>query len=164
MRFTIGCSTNDLSSPHPEPLGFRMVPIRTRCWTRSGSGHRRSTERLSHSTEPKIAAIGEPPPLAANGDLASGLYRIVWVLLPRRTANDLSKFFERPNSGLRKSSSAKLKASSGCRDDRPSHATSWRQSLYRGCRTLPSADFARYSISASSSGSTQMPLCAIRFV
>jgi hypothetical protein len=30
-----------------------------------------------------------------------------------------------------------------------------------GCRTLPSADFARYSTSACSSGSTQMPLRAI---
>jgi hypothetical protein len=28
---------------------------------------------------------------------------------------------------------------------------------------LPSADFARYSISARSFGSTQMPLCAIHF-
>ena len=33
-----------------------------------------------------------------------------------------------------------------------------------GCRTFPSADFARYSISASSFGSTQMPLCATRFL
>ncbi len=36
-----------------------------------------------------------------------------------------------------------------------------RGPLKTGCRTLPSADFARYSISASSSGSTQMPRCAI---
>ncbi|SFV19474.1 Aldo/keto reductase family protein [Bradyrhizobium arachidis] len=35
--------------------------------------------------------------------------------------------------------------------------------LKKGCRTLPSADLARYSISASNFGSTQMPLCAIRF-
>src|SRR3954454_2869836 len=38
-----------------------------------------------------------------------------------------------------------------------------RRPLKNGCRTLPSADFALYSISASSSGSTQMPLCAIFF-
>src|ERR1700704_2832908 len=36
-----------------------------------------------------------------------------------------------------------------------------RRPLKNGCRTFPSADFARYSISASSSGSTQIPLCAI---
>jgi hypothetical protein len=30
-----------------------------------------------------------------------------------------------------------------------------------GWRTLPSADFARYSISASNDGSTQMLRCAI---
>lgn len=29
---------------------------------------------------------------------------------------------------------------------------------------FPSADFARYSISARSFGSTQLPLCAMRFV
>jgi hypothetical protein len=33
----------------------------------------------------------------------------------------------------------------------------------KGCRTLPSEDLARYSISASSFGSTQMALCAILF-
>jgi hypothetical protein len=36
------------------------------------------------------------------------------------------------------------------------------QPLKNGCRTFPSADFARYSISARSFGSTQMPLCPIR--
>ena len=36
-----------------------------------------------------------------------------------------------------------------------------RKPLKNGWRTLPSADFARYSISANSSGSTQMPRCAI---
>src|SRR6478735_4291637 len=44
------------------------------------------------------------------------------------------------------------------------HHKSSRKPLKKGCRTLPSADFARYSISASSSGSTQMPLCAMRLV
>src|ERR1700709_471491 len=33
-----------------------------------------------------------------------------------------------------------------------------------GGPAFPSADFARYSISASSFGSTQMPLCATRFL
>jgi hypothetical protein len=36
-----------------------------------------------------------------------------------------------------------------------------RMPLKNGWRTLPAADFARYSISASSDGSTQMPRCAI---
>src|SRR3954467_11135110 len=40
----------------------------------------------------------------------------------------------------------------------PLRQRSSRSPLKNGCRTLPSADFARYSISASSSGSTQMPL------
>ena len=44
------------------------------------------------------------------------------------------------------------------------HHRSSRRPLKNGWRTLPSADLARYSISASSSGSTQMPLCAIRLV
>src|SRR5258708_23093118 len=35
--------------------------------------------------------------------------------------------------------------------------------LKNGCRTLPSADLARYSISASNDGSTQTPRCAIFF-
>jgi hypothetical protein len=43
------------------------------------------------------------------------------------------------------------------------HPRSTRRPLKKGWRTLPSADFARYSISASSSGSTQMPRCAIRY-
>ncbi len=38
------------------------------------------------------------------------------------------------------------------------------QSLEEGCRTLPSADFARYSISVRSFGSTQIPLCKMRLV
>ncbi|MGY3464448.1 hypothetical protein ACVWWR_004290 [Bradyrhizobium sp. LM3.2] len=38
------------------------------------------------------------------------------------------------------------------------------QAPKNGCRTFPSPDFARYSISASSFGSTQVPLCAILFV
>ena len=42
----------------------------------------------------------------------------------------------------------------------PTHKSS-RMPLKKGWRTLPSADFARYSISASSDGSTQMPRCAI---
>src|SRR6478735_1798915 len=37
-----------------------------------------------------------------------------------------------------------------------------RTPLKNGCLTFPSADFARYSISASISGSTQVPLCAMR--
>jgi hypothetical protein len=37
-----------------------------------------------------------------------------------------------------------------------------RNPLKNGCLSFPSADFARYSISASSFGSTQMPLWAIR--
>jgi hypothetical protein len=45
---------------------------------------------------------------------------------------------------------------------RPSHKSS-RTPLKNGWRTFPSADLARYSISASSFGSTQMPLWAIRF-
>jgi hypothetical protein len=40
----------------------------------------------------------------------------------------------------------------------------FRRPRKNGCRTFPLADFARYSISASSFGSTQMPLCAIRFL
>jgi hypothetical protein len=36
-----------------------------------------------------------------------------------------------------------------------------RMPLKNGWRTLPSADFARYSISASNDGSTQKPRCAI---
>jgi hypothetical protein len=43
----------------------------------------------------------------------------------------------------------------GC--GRYAHRSS-RRPLNNGCRTLPSADLARYSISASNSGSTQMPL------
>src|SRR3954447_3928718 len=39
-----------------------------------------------------------------------------------------------------------------------------RRPLKKGWRTFPSADLARYSIPARSSGSTQMPLCAIRLV
>ena len=39
-----------------------------------------------------------------------------------------------------------------------------RRPLKNGWRTFPAADLARYSISASNSGSTQMPLCAIRLV
>jgi len=40
-----------------------------------------------------------------------------------------------------------------------------RQALEKmGWRTFPSADLARHSISASNSGSTQIPLCAIRLV
>jgi hypothetical protein len=42
----------------------------------------------------------------------------------------------------------------------PAHKSS-RMPLKKGWRTLPSADFARYSISANSDGSTQMPRCAI---
>jgi hypothetical protein len=42
------------------------------------------------------------------------------------------------------------------------HHKSSRNPLKNGWRTFPSTDFARYSISASSFGSTQMPLCAIR--
>ena len=42
------------------------------------------------------------------------------------------------------------------------HYRSSRRALKNGCRTFPSADFARYSISASSFGSTQMPLWAMR--
>jgi hypothetical protein len=42
----------------------------------------------------------------------------------------------------------------------PAHKSS-RMPLKKGWRTLPSAGFARYSISASSDGSTQMPRCAI---
>jgi hypothetical protein len=42
----------------------------------------------------------------------------------------------------------------------PAHRSS-RIPLKKGWRTLPSADFARYSISASSEGSTQMPRSAI---
>jgi hypothetical protein len=37
------------------------------------------------------------------------------------------------------------------------YSRSSRRPLKNGCRTLPSADFARYSISASNEGSTQMP-------
>jgi uncharacterized LabA/DUF88 family protein len=44
------------------------------------------------------------------------------------------------------------------------HHRSSRSPLKNGCRTLPSADFARYSISASSSGSTQMPRWAMRLL
>jgi hypothetical protein len=44
------------------------------------------------------------------------------------------------------------------------HHRSSRRPLKNGWRTFPSADLARYSISASSFGSTQMPLCAIRLV
>ena|ERR1700722_14355667 len=43
------------------------------------------------------------------------------------------------------------------------HHRSSRKPLKNGCRTFPSADFALYSISANSFGSTQMPLWAIRF-
>src|SRR6478736_5673463 len=42
------------------------------------------------------------------------------------------------------------------------HHKSSRKPLKKGCLTLPSADFARYSISASSSGSTQIPRWAMR--
>src|SRR5450631_3463375 len=42
----------------------------------------------------------------------------------------------------------------------PAHKSS-RIPLKNGWRTLPSADFARYSISASNDGSTQTPRCAI---
>ena len=38
-----------------------------------------------------------------------------------------------------------------------------RKPLKKGCRTLPSADMARYSISANNFGSTQMPLWPTRF-
>jgi hypothetical protein len=38
-----------------------------------------------------------------------------------------------------------------------------RSPLNTGCRALPSADLALYSISAMSAGSTQMPRCAILF-
>src|SRR5438105_98185 len=41
------------------------------------------------------------------------------------------------------------------------HYRSSRRPLKNGCRTFPSADFARYSISASNDGSTQIPRCAI---
>ena len=44
-------------------------------------------------------------------------------------------------------------------DDR-FHHKSCRMPLKNGGRSLPSADFALYSISATSDGSTQMPLCA----
>src|SRR2546423_9633327 len=44
------------------------------------------------------------------------------------------------------------------------HQRSSRMPLKTGCRTLPSADFSRYSISASNSGSTHIPRCAIFFV
>jgi hypothetical protein len=46
----------------------------------------------------------------------------------------------------------------------PLHYRSSRRPLKKGCRTLPSSDLARYSISAFSCGSTQMPLCAMRLV
>src|SRR5581483_7798906 len=42
------------------------------------------------------------------------------------------------------------------------HHKSSRRPRKKGWRTFPSADFARYSISARSLGSTQMPLCAMR--
>jgi hypothetical protein len=38
-----------------------------------------------------------------------------------------------------------------------------RKPLKKGCRTLPSADMARYSISANNFGSTQMSLWPTRF-
>jgi hypothetical protein len=41
------------------------------------------------------------------------------------------------------------------------HHRSSRMPLKNGCRTFPSADFARYSISASNDGSAQTPRCAI---
>jgi hypothetical protein len=41
------------------------------------------------------------------------------------------------------------------------HHRSSRIPVKNGCRNLPSADFARYSISASSDGSTQIPRWAI---
>jgi hypothetical protein len=44
------------------------------------------------------------------------------------------------------------------RSDRIHHKSS-RRPRKNGCRTFPSADFARYSISARNLGSTQMPLC-----
>jgi hypothetical protein len=44
----------------------------------------------------------------------------------------------------------------------PVHKSS-RKPLKNGCRTFPSADLARYSISARSCGSTQWALCAIFF-
>lgn len=44
------------------------------------------------------------------------------------------------------------------------HHRSSRRPRKNRCLTFPSADFARYSISASSFGSTQMRLCTIRFV
>src|SRR5882762_9444866 len=43
----------------------------------------------------------------------------------------------------------------------PTAHRSSRTPLKKGWRTLPSADFARYSISANSDGSTQMPRCTI---
>src|SRR4051794_12792750 len=44
------------------------------------------------------------------------------------------------------------------------HPKSSLNPLKNECRNFPSALFSRYSISASSSGSTQMPRCAMRFV
>ncbi len=44
------------------------------------------------------------------------------------------------------------------------HPRSSRTPLKNGWRSLPSADFARYSTSASNCGSTQMPLWAIFLV
>src|SRR4051794_16596661 len=41
------------------------------------------------------------------------------------------------------------------------HHRSSLMPLKNGCRTFPSADFARYSISASNDGSTQVPRCEI---
>jgi hypothetical protein len=40
------------------------------------------------------------------------------------------------------------------------HHRSSRRPLKNGCRTFPSTDFARYSISASNDGSTHMPRCS----
>src|ERR1700730_1891401 len=44
------------------------------------------------------------------------------------------------------------------------HHRSSRRPRKKGWRTFPSADFARYSISASNLGSTQTPLWAMRLV
>src|SRR5712671_3468805 len=88
------------------------------------------------------------------------------------SANLWVSFIRGPrNSTKHKSLDQKVSGGEHAEDDRdddgpphqghaPAHKSS-RMPLKKGWRTLPSADFARYSISANSDGSTQIPRCPI---
>jgi hypothetical protein len=84
---------------------------------------------------------------------------------PKQTRYALQREHEKPHRQVEACYNHERYADRNCSvpdELAPVHRSS-RMPLKTGWRTLPSADFARYSISASNEGSTQTPRCAILF-